>query len=78
LIQDNSRIGTNECGADAKIEIEDNVYVGANAKVCGNTLLESFSYVGMGSYVGDGSTVQSFGVLAAGAILPDNTTVPSG
>jgi len=33
LIQDNSRIGTNECGSDAKIEIEDNVYVGANAKV---------------------------------------------
>jgi len=57
LIQDNSRIGTNECGSDAKIEIEDNVYVGANSKVCGNTLLESFSYVGMGSYVGDGSTV---------------------
>ena len=78
LIQDNSRLGTNECGSDAKIEVEDNVYVGANAKIAGNTLLESFAYVGMGSYVGTGSTVQSFGVLAAGAILPDNTTVPSG
>ena len=51
LIQDNSRVGANSCGEDAKIVIGDNVYVGANVKIDANTELESFSYVGMGAYV---------------------------
>ena len=60
-----------------KVEIGDNVYVGANAQLdCCE--LESFSYVGMGASVGKGSVVESFAVVAAGANVPENTVVPSG
>jgi carbonic anhydrase/acetyltransferase-like protein (isoleucine patch superfamily) len=66
LIQDNSHIGSNHSQAGDQVNIGDNVYVGANARLepCE---LESFSYVGMGASVGKGSHVESFAVVAAGA-----------
>ena len=70
MVQDNSQIR-------GDVEIGDNVYVGANAKL-NNCELESFSYVGMGASVGKGSVVESFAVVAAGANVPEGTTVPSG
>lgn len=77
VIQDNSRLGSNTVQNDDSINIGDNVYVGANAKIDACEL-ESFAYVGMGASVGKGATVESFGVLAAGAQLAADETVPSG
>jgi len=77
IIQDNSHVGSSERAHGDKINIGDNVYVGANASLqpCN---LESFSYVGMGASVGRGATVESFAVVAAGAVVPDGTVVPTG
>lgn len=76
MIQDNSRLGSNT-GSGGQINIGDNVYVGANARI-EDCELESFSYVGMGASVGKGCTIESFAVLAAGAQLADGDTVPTG
>lgn len=76
MIQDNSRVGSN-FQSNGEVNIGDNVYVGANARLDECTL-ESFSYVGMGASIGRGCVVESFAVVAAGAVLPPNTTVPSG
>ena len=75
MIQDNSRLGSNS--GSGKINIGDNVFVGANARL-EDCELESFAYVGMGASVGKGATVESFAVLAAGAQLADGETVPTG
>ena len=77
LIQDNSHLGSSNRVAGELINIGDNVYVGANARLEACEL-ESFSYVGMGASVGKGSIVESFAVVAAGANVPAGTTVPSG
>lgn len=77
LVQDNSYIGCASRATDAHVEIGDNVYVGANAKL-DSCELESFAYVGMGATIGHGATVESFAVVAAGAQVADGTTVPSG
>jgi carbonic anhydrase/acetyltransferase-like protein (isoleucine patch superfamily) len=76
MIQDNSRLGSNT-GKNGKINIGDNVYVGANSRI-EECELESFSYVGMGASIGKGCTIESFSVVAAGAHVPEGTTVPTG
>ena len=77
MIQDNSRVGSNEKGENDTVKIGDNVFVGANARLDACEL-ESFAYVGMGASVGRGAVVESFAVVAAGANVPEGTTVPSG
>lgn len=63
-------------GSD-KVIIEDNVFVGPNARL-DSCKLESFSYVGMGASIAKGATVESFAVVAAGADVGEGVTVPSG
>lgn len=77
MIQDNSHVGNCAMSQGDLVDIGDNVYIGANARVEAAEL-ESFSYVGMGASVGKGSVVESFAVVAAGANVPEGTTVPSG
>lgn len=60
-----------------RVVLEDNVFVGPNARLDA-CHLESFSYVGMGASIGRGAVVESFAVVAAGAHVPEGATVPSG
>jgi carbonic anhydrase/acetyltransferase-like protein (isoleucine patch superfamily) len=77
IIEDLTHISSRQREAGDKIEIGDNVHVGANATLDACTL-ENFSYIGMGATVGRNAKVESYGVVAAGAVVGDNITVPAG
>lgn len=70
IIQDNTRIASNQNRLGDSMSIGENVYVGANASLDA-CILENFAFVGMGATVHREARVESFGVLSAGAVLSE-------
>lgn len=77
IVQDNTRIASNQNQPGDKVTIGENVQVGANSRLDACTL-DNFAFVGMGASVHRGARVESFGVLSAGGVLEEGVTVPSG
>ena len=77
VVQDLTRIASNNGAEGDKVTIGENVYVGANVSLDACTL-EDNSFVGMGASVHKGARIEPFAVVSAGAVVEAGVTVPSG